>query len=162
MNYRTITLASLVLSLAGCDIQTEQAEPQAAEQEEATPPPAQAEPEDPEPAPEPEPAQAPAADGAITVQALRAGFTADQAGWLGREVTVSGLFLSATSVGGTVNNISLLESRDANMMESVLCTFGPNPPASITMTQWTQVTVRGRVREFFRRPALENCSIVEN
>ncbi len=142
------------LSACGAEDATEEATPPAA----TAPAPAAA----PAPPPEPTPAPAPApTDGAMTVPALRDAFAADQATWLGREVTVRGAFVSATSVGGALNNLSLLADRDDDFMSSVVCAFGDDPPASVDYRQWEEVTVRGTVRERFRRPALEDCSIVE-
>ncbi|MCB9596678.1 MAG: hypothetical protein H6719_28395 [Sandaracinaceae bacterium] len=149
-------VTTLALSACGVEEITEPAEEATAPA--AAAPPAAAEPEPAAPA---APAAPEATGGAMTIAALRASFTADQAGLVGREVTVRGLFSSATSVGGTLNNISMLGSRDDDFMSSVICGFGDDAPASVDLTQYAEVTVRGRVRERFGRPALEDCAIVE-
>lgn len=157
----TLTLSLLAsLALGACGAEEEAAPEETpvaatapAEAEPAAEPAAEAAPAEPAPA-------APADGDTMTVAALRDAFTADQAAWIGREVTVRGLFFSATSMNGSVNNISMLATRDDDFMSSLVCGFGDDAPASVDLTQYHEVTVRGTVRERFRRAALEDCTIV--
>lgn len=151
-------IASLALGACGAKEETEAAP--TVETPAAATPPAEAAPAEAAPAAEEAPAPAPADGDTMTVAALRDAFTADQAAWIGREVTVRGLFFSATSMNGSVNNISMLATRDDDFMSSLVCGFGDDAPASVDLTQYHEVTVRGTVRERFRRAALEDCTIV--
>jgi len=157
MTYRTLISSALALTLfaaCGAEEEAEPAEPPAAES-----PPAEEAPE--APAEAPAAAAAPAADGdSMTVAQLRAAFEADQDGTVGREVTVTGVFSSATRVGGELNNVSLLQTRDDDFFSSIVCAFGDDPPASVDLTQYAPITVRGTVRERFDRASLDDCAVV--
>jgi len=163
MTIRTSLTFTLALTLcAACGVE-EEAEP--TETPAAESPPAEAAPA--EAAPAEEAAEAPAAEAApapdgdtMTVAQLRSAFEADQDGTVGREVTVTGVFSSATRVGGELNNVSLLQTRDDDFFSSVVCAFGDDPPESVDLTQYAPITVRGTVRERFDRAALEDCAVV--
>lgn len=113
------------------------------------------------PAPAAPAAAAPAAGEVVTVAALREGFASSQSDWVGREITLRGLFLGSTSVGGALNNVQLGVSTDENPMQTTTCGFGPGAPASVSFAEGDEITVTGAVRERFGRPALERCAIVE-
>mgnify|MGYP001557996440 CR=1 FL=1 len=156
-------LLALTCLLAACGTDTPEAtnETPAAEAPPAGEAPAVEPPAALAPAVEPAAAEAPPANSeTVTVAALRAGFEADRGSWMGTTRTVTGLYMNASSVGGQLNNITLVASRDAAFNETVMCAFGDNPPASVDLTQYDEVTVRGRVDSFFDRASLRDCAIV--
>lgn len=161
---------SLGLSLAACG-EEEEASPEPAETtaeapaEEATAPEeAPVEPEEVAPA-EPEVTLTPPAEGeTTTLLSLREGFAADPSAWTGERVTVRAQFMSATRVGGTLNNISLVVSQEDyaedRLAHSMMCAFGDDAPESVDLLQYNEVTVRGTVVERFGRAGLDDCEIV--
>lgn len=154
----------LSLSLSACggeeDIDTPVATTEAAPPElEATPAPEPAAPAAPEPTLTP-----PGEGETTTLLSLREGFAADAAAWTGQRVTVRAQFMSATSVGGHLNNVSLVVSQDDyaedRMHHSMMCAFGSDAPESVSLMQYDEVTVRGTVVERFGRAGLDDCEIV--
>ncbi len=160
---------TIVLSLSICACDTEEASEEAAPEEEVLETtPEEVAVEAPAPAPaaaEPEVDLAPPAEGGTTtLLSLREGFAADSAAWTGQRVTVRALFMSATSVGGRPNNISLIVSQDDyaedRLRHAMMCSFGDDAPESVNLTQYAEVTVRGTVVERFGRAGLDDCEIV--
>ncbi|GAB5547899.1 MAG: hypothetical protein RLO52_36820 [Sandaracinaceae bacterium] len=166
MNTHLSIVIALSLSLAACGAEEDTAEPTT----EATPT-AEAAPASPEPAEEEaapaEPALSldPPAEGeTTTLLSLREGFAANADAWTGQRVTVRAQFMSATRVGGTLNNVSLVVSREDyaedRLAHSMMCAFGDDAPESVDLMQYAEVTVRGTVVERFGRAGLDDCEIV--
>lgn len=122
------------------------------------------------PAAEPE---APAAESEVnppaegettTLLSLREGFAANPEAWTGQTVTVRAQFMNATSVGGSLNNVSLVVSEEDyaedRLAHSMMCVFGDDAPESVDMTQYDEIVVRGTVVERFGRAGLDDCEIV--
>ena len=114
----------------------------------------------------PEPAQAapaPAAPagGTVTLTALREGFAADQAAWMGREVTVTALYFSSTSVAGELNNIALKSDRESGANTMCAFTDETRPTPAPSLTQYHPITVTGTVGSFFGSPKIDGCRIVQ-
>ena len=169
-----ITALGVLLGVAGCDDTSEQPDPSptddtpaaaesssAAEAEEApsTEEPAeQAEDE----AAEPEAAEVESggAPERVTFSGLVDGFAESQDEWMGKHVILTALYMNATSVGGEIQNVSLVESRD-DRDTTVLCTFAETPESLDHLTQYDEITVHGTVDEFFDRAALSECAILE-
>jgi hypothetical protein len=125
-----------------------------------------AEEEEVEPAAEEEVNLEPPAEGeTTTLLSLREGFAADQDAWEGQTVTVTALYMNATSAGGSLNNISLIVSEEDyaedRLAHSMMCAFGDDAPESVDRMQHDPITVRGTVVERFGRAGLEDCEIVE-
>ena len=95
---------------------------------------------------------------------LRTDWDSKKAELIGTSVQVTAQFLTATSVSGKVNTISLIinaEDYDADMMKhSVGCAFGDSGPESVSHVQYTDVTVTGTVAERFGRAALDDCVVL--
>lgn len=170
MTRRLSLSLALGLSLAACGGEEEAApDPEPAETTEAAEaaeePTEEAPAEDEAPAAEAEAPAAPPAEGdTVTLLALREGFAADASAWTGREVTVSAQFMSATSVGGSLNNVSLIVSQEDyaedRLAHSMMCAFGDDAPASVDYMQYAEITVRGTVVVRFGRASLDDCQIV--
>lgn len=103
---------------------------------------------------------APAGD-AMTVADLTEKFAADEAAWIGKEVTVSGVYMNANFVksGGEeqLNNVVVVPKK-GEMNPSITC--DTNDKASIEgLKQYDAVKITGKVRKSFSRPALESCTL---
>jgi hypothetical protein len=107
----------------------------------------------------------PAEGETTTLLSLREGFAASSELWMGKTVTVTAMFMNATSIGGKVNNLSLIVNEEDyaedRLAHSMMCAFGDDAPESIDLTQHSPITVRGTVIERFGRAGLEDCQIVE-
>ncbi len=171
MTRRLSLSLALGLSLAACGAEEEAAsDPEPTEAVEATEeeaPAAEEEAapaEDEAPAAEAEAAAAPAEGETTTLLALREGFAADANAWTGRRITVSAQFMSATRVGGSLNNVSLVVSQEDyaedRLAHSMMCAFGENAPGEVDYMQYAEITVRGTVVERFGRAGLDDCEIV--
>ncbi|MFK7990064.1 MAG: hypothetical protein AB8I08_28860 [Sandaracinaceae bacterium] len=129
--------------------------------EEAEAPAEEAPPEEP---PSEEVADDTATGDSVTLLALREGFASEQAAWMGRELTVTAQFMSASSVNGSLNNVSLVVSQEDyqenRLAHSMMCAFGDNAPESVDHRQYTEIRVRGTVVERFGRASLDDCQIL--
>jgi hypothetical protein len=107
----------------------------------------------------------PAEGETTTLLSLREGFEADPEAWEGRTVTVRAQFMSATNVGGQLNNIALVvneaDYQEDRLAHSMMCAFGDDAPESVDYTQYDEITVRGTVVERFDRASLDDCQIVD-
>jgi len=163
--YKHLTIAlALSLPLAACGAEEETPEPTpAVEAEPSTPTPEPA--AEAEAPAEPEVSLDPPAEGeTTTLLSLREGFAANADAWTGQRVTVRAQFMSATRVGGTLNNVSLVVNREDyaedRLRHSMMCAFGENAPEEVDLMQYAEVTVRGTVVERFGRAGLDDCEIV--
>lgn len=168
--HRCAVLVMVTMALSACSEEEEAAAPATADQppaetataEEAAEQPAE---ETEQPAEEAVDLEPPAEGETTTLLSLREGFAANPSEWEDKTVTVSALFMNATSVGGNLNNISLIVSEEDyaedRLAHSVMCAFGDDAPESVDLTQHDPVTVRGKVVERFGRAGLEDCQIVE-
>lgn len=165
-NYRKSLIVSLLLCLplAACG---EEESSESAEAVTADTPPADTPTEEAPAAEAAEPEvnlDPPAEGGTTNLLSLREGFAANSAAWTGQRVMVRAQFMSATRVGGSLNNVSLVvnaeDYAEDRLGHSMMCAFGDNAPDSIDHTQYAAITVRGTVIERFGRAGLSDCEIV--
>lgn len=103
---------------------------------------------------------APAGD-AMTVADLTEKFKADEKAWIGKEVTVSGVYMNANYVktGGEkqLNNVVVVPKK-GEMKPSITCETS-DEAAIEGLKQYDEVKISGKVRKMFSDPSLEGCKL---